>query len=67
MGFEIENVPLSAKIKWPFAEMQVGQSFVIEEKYVQRCYNAAYGYGLRHGMKFTLRKVNGVYRCGRIS
>ena len=51
--------------KYPFSEMEVGDSFftdVLREK----LYPAASYYGKRNGKKFSIRKMEGGYRVWRI-
>lgn len=54
------------KCKYPFADMEVGDSFeVLDGAYVVG--SAAGAYGRRHNMKFTYRVVNGVARVWRVA
>ncbi len=60
-----QNIPVPKK--YPFAQMQVGDSFVIAENIKRTTVSvAAIRYGKANGMKFTTRKMpDGVYRCWR--
>jgi hypothetical protein len=60
-----KNVVL--KSLWPFAKMEVGDSFVVPD-YAKRAsvYIAAKRFGDKHGMKFATRKTpEGSYRIWR--
>lgn len=52
-------------VRYPFAKMKIGDSFVAEEPARQ----AAYNYGGRHGKQFTVRKINsrGEIRIWRVA
>lgn len=70
--FKIEkNVPLTPSrgrlAKYPFREMEVGDSFHIPSPVFPRLVNsAAYNFGKKRGWKFAFRKQNdGTYRCWR--
>lgn len=71
-GFKIEkNVPLTSarggSAKYPFSEMEVGDSFHIPSPEFPRLVNsAAYHFGKKRGWKFAFRKQeDGTYRCWR--
>lgn len=56
--------------KYPFNEMQTGDSFVVARDEVDRLRSSASWYGKRNGLKFAIRcvdPVNGEYRCWRIA
>lgn len=55
--------------KYPFKDMQVGDSFVIPADIKRHTVNvAALRFGRKHGMKFTVRKIpEGGYACWRIA
>ncbi len=61
-----KNVPIPKK--YPFAQMQVGDSFVIADSIKRTTVSvASIRYGKATGKKFTTRKMpEGVYRCWRI-
>lgn len=60
-----KNVPLprgSGRAKYPFAEMAVGDSIVVEAKGL----SAAHHYGRRNGVRFTVRRLgDGTVRVWR--
>ncbi len=62
-----KNVPMPHK--YPFADMQVGDSFPIPPTMKRQTVNvAAMRYGKKHGMKFTVRLTEDrSYRCWRIA
>ena len=62
-----KNVPIPQK--YPFAGMQVGDSFAVPPDVKRPAINvAAMRYGLKHGMKFTVRLTpDRTYRCWRIA
>lgn len=41
--------------KYPFTEMGVGDSFVVDPAIAKQARNCAYLYGMRHGMRFCCR------------
>jgi len=62
------NVPMPSKYrsKFPFEEMKVGDSFLVEsERQRVSAKNAAGFYAAKHGGKFVSRKVEGGYRIWR--
>lgn len=70
--FKIDkDVPIissdTVKLRWPFGEMEVGDSFLIPEDIKPRVISAASYYGLRHKKKFSIRKTTDGYRCWRIA
>jgi len=70
--FEIEKfVPIPAgyvkKKKYPFAEMEIGDSIFFAEPAVKKARSYAHAFGASHGMKFTTRLVDGGVRIWRIS
>ena len=58
--FVIEkNIPLiSLRAQYPFAQMEVGDSFLVEAPYVKRTAVAASSYARKHGWSFSLRAVS---------
>lgn len=70
---DIEIMKVKACRKYPFGEMQVGDSFIICETYSRalmgKFYNAGNNYGkLQDPRKeFSTRKVNGQIRIWRIA
>jgi len=73
--FRIEKgVPLPGKggaggaRKYPFPDMEVGDSFPIPQGLNERVGMAASQYGLRYHIKLSVRKTpDGSYRCWRIA
>ena len=61
-----KNVPVPKK--YPFAGMQVGDSFAVPPDVKRPAVTvAAMRYGRQHGMKFTVRQVaDKTFRCWRI-
>jgi hypothetical protein len=61
-----KNVPLP--VMYPFAKMEVGDSFAVPSSIRRETVSvAANRYGVKHGMKFTVRLMpNRSYRCWRI-
>lgn len=61
-----KNVPLPSK--WPFKDMQVGDSFAVPKDISRTTVSiAALRYGRKHGMKFTVRTTTDrTLRCWRI-
>ena len=62
-----KDVPLPAR--YPFADMQVGDSFAVPPTIKRSSINvAAMRYGRKHGMKFTVRlTADRSFRCWRIA
>lgn len=61
-----KGVPLPRR--YPFADMQVGDSFLVPEGVKRSNVSvAAKRYGDRHGAAFTVRKVPEGLRCWRIA
>jgi hypothetical protein len=62
-----KNVPIP--VKYPFAGMQVGDSFAVPSNIRREMVSvAAIRYGRKHGMKFTVRQMpDRTYRCWRIA
>lgn len=76
MGFKLEDTivppPATARSngRWPFNEMEVGQSFFIPETdsaAMNAVNSEASVRGRRLGKKFTVRTVAGGKRCWRIA
>ena len=61
-----KNVPIPNR--YPFDEMQVGDSFVVPPKIARNTVSvAASRYGEKHQMKFTVRRMDDkTLRCWRI-
>lgn len=53
---------------FPFNEMEVGDSFAIPFAEAQRVRTAATNYGIKHGIKFSVLKVDSeTSRCWRVA
>lgn len=72
MDYQIEkNIPLpkprATNIKYPFGQMQKGDSFAVKLEEYRRADRAARAYGWKHNMKFSVRKdEDGVPRIWRV-
>jgi len=57
------------RTKYPFADMQVGDSFAVPEKQGRGAFTAAVNWSRRHNnAKFTYRRLSdGTYRIWRVS
>lgn len=73
-AFVIDNnipvppLPTRASSKFPLALLEVGDSFLhAVENDRNRLASAAHQYGVRHGKKFTVRRVEGGFRVWRIA
>jgi hypothetical protein len=71
--FEIQkDVPIPypgmGKRKYPFADMEVGDSFLVEDKSTNAMYRTAHGFMAKHqpNWKFSVRKVNGGTQVWRV-
>lgn len=64
----VSNVerPKSRGLAYPFAEMKEGDSFGIDVKDMRRVSSAAWQYGRRYKMKFSVRQSGKEGRCWRI-
>ena len=62
-----KNIPLPRR--YPFNDMQVGDSFAVPEGIARTAVNiAAMRYGNKHGCKFTVRQMpDRTLRCWRIA
>tara|TARA_R110002126_G_scaffold42791_1_gene123153 strand:+ start:8 stop:217 length:210 start_codon:yes stop_codon:yes gene_type:complete len=59
-------VPVSTRSrKYPFLDMQVGESIWFDEQVNGRAYRSALSTGTRHGLKFIARKENSGIRVWR--
>jgi len=61
-----KNIPIP--VRYPFAQMQVGDSFAIPPNVNRTTVaSSALKYGRQHGMKFVVRMVaDRSYRCWRV-
>ena len=61
-----KNIPMPGL--YPFAQMQVGDSFLLLPTMRRATVSvAAQRYGAKHGAKFTVRKVPDGLRCWRVA
>jgi hypothetical protein len=61
-----KNIPLP--IKYPFAQMEVGDSFLLPEGMKRNAASvAAMRYGNPLGRRFTIRKTPEGFRCWRVA
>lgn len=59
--------PRGARTKYPFEEMEIGDSFLFDKKQVNLIHFAKSQYGRRNNKKFSVRRINNdEYRCWRI-
>jgi hypothetical protein len=59
-------VPVSTRSrKYPFMDMQVGESIWFDEQVNGRAYRSALSTGTRHNLKFVARKENSGIRIWR--
>lgn len=70
--FEIEKfVPIpvgyAKKKKYPFAEMEIGDSILFCGSDMKKARSYSHAFGVRHGMKFVTRLVDGGMRIWRVS
>lgn len=73
-GIPIPPAKYGLPRKYRFHEMEVGQSFFVPTpqgetyscKRQTKVFNAAFGYGRRHGMKFTTRREGDGVRVWRV-
>lgn len=73
MTYQIEkNIQMPASVragrtyKYPFTQMEVGDSFFVPEKTAARFQSTASSASKRHSMKFRCRNVDGGVRCWRV-
>jgi hypothetical protein len=72
MKYKIEKgikSPAAGGWKYPFKQMQPGDSFLIKEDAMEvaRIRTAAYHYGRENkGIKFSIRKTDSGFRCWRL-
>jgi hypothetical protein len=60
------DIPLKARIKYPYVELDVGQSFLIPaDVSLQAVCNMNYRYGKRHGRRYVARKQDDGTRVWR--
>ena len=67
--YKIEkNKPLSSKLKYPFADMRIDDSFFVPDQHKQGAgvVSSAHYYGKRNGKKFATRYEDGGIRIWRV-
>jgi len=57
----------SKESQYPFAQMEVGDSFALSDKDARNASSASAQWGRRRGKKFSVRKIGNTYRCWRLS
>ena len=62
-----KKIPLpTARTNWPFAKMEVGDSFIVPVEKLISCRGAASAYSKNHPcVRFTVRTMDGKVRCWR--
>lgn len=61
-----KNIPIAVtKVRYPFADLQVGESFFVPGSTARKLSNAAQWYKSK-GMKFTCKTMGGGARCWRV-
>lgn len=68
-NFKIEKgVPFVEKLtgKYPFNQMEVGDSFVVSKDEILSATASAYRYAACNNAKFARRKIDGVFRIFRV-
>jgi hypothetical protein len=67
MTYKIEKgVPIIGRQKYPFGEMEVGDSFLADEALLDRLRAAAAHFGKNHNKKFAVRQVPEGVRVWRV-
>lgn len=67
MTIKIEKgIPIRLYYRYPFGDMEVGDSFFVENIKTSYLANAAHHYGRRHNKKFACRKEGTGSRVWRI-
>ena len=64
-----KNIPIPTfkkTLKYPFEEMQVGDSFFVKDVKRNNLSITARKYGSKTGRKFLVREVEGGVRCWRV-
>lgn len=59
--------PIKRSRLYPFANMQPGDSFKVPREQDHRLRSAAYYYARKHGMKFTVARMEDGVRCWRVN
>lgn len=61
-----KEIPIPVRNKWPFASMQVGDSFAVSRDIKSRLYSAVYFARKQLGHKFVTKQVGDIVRCWRV-
>jgi len=62
-----KSVPMpTERNKYPFREMDIGDSFLVEVDVV-KVISAAHAWGKVNNKKFSIKKVDAGHRCWRVS
>jgi hypothetical protein len=67
--YEIEGgieIPVRLAARYPFAGMEVGESFFVPDGDVKKLSNHACRYGKKSGRRYCVRKVEGGVRVWRV-
>ena len=59
--------PAKGRTVYPFAQMEIGDSFMAPGIAPRTLYQAAFSYSRRHGGKFSTRAENDGARCWKIA
>lgn len=62
----IPQLPPIERTKWPFQDMEVGDSFWVPFELFSRIQCAATRAGQRHGKLFSVRRFENGFRCWRL-
>lgn len=65
-----KNIPLPSihgKVKYPFNEMAIGDSFAVKKVDLHRVRSASWAAGKRLNMRFSVLAYKDAYRCWRIA
>lgn len=68
--FKIEKnvgLPAGARASYPFAQMEVGDSFMAPNVPPKTLYQSAFSHSRRHGKKFVVRAEGAGARCWRVA
>jgi len=63
MTYEVRRnvgMPARKSHKYPFSSMAPGDSFQFPTEDISRIRSASSSYGKRHGMEFSVRRINGI-------
>lgn len=63
-GVPVPSPPMRAK--YPFKDMEVGDSFFVSSEYIDKVRSSAASYARAHGMKFTTRQEGDGLRVWRV-